>query len=43
MAQTLVNLDSLPAIANPGRIVILGSKWYPELVSSMSETCAGVL
>jgi 6,7-dimethyl-8-ribityllumazine synthase len=43
MAKTLVNLDSLPAIEQPGRIVILGSKWYPEIVASMSETCERVL
>ncbi len=43
MAKTLVSLDSLPEIEQPGRIVILGSKWYPEIVTSMSSTCEGVL
>jgi 6,7-dimethyl-8-ribityllumazine synthase len=43
MAKTLVSLDSLPKIEQPGRIVILGSKWYPEIVSSMSDTCERVL
>ena len=43
MAQTLVNLDDLPSIDSPGRIAILGSKWYPEIVTSMSSTCERVL
>jgi 6,7-dimethyl-8-ribityllumazine synthase len=43
MAQSLVNLNSLPTITDPGRIVILGSKWYPELVNSMTGTCEKVL
>jgi len=43
MAQNTVDLASLPDIANPGRIVILGSKWYPEIVSSLTRTCEKVL
>lgn len=43
MAQNTVDLSSLPEILNPGRIVILGSKWYPEIVASLTDTCAKVL
>ncbi len=43
MAKTLVDLSDLPAIAAPGRIAILQSKWYPEIVTSMSSTCEEVL
>jgi len=43
MAKTLVDLSDLPAIAAPGRIAILQSKWYPEIVTSMSATCEQVL
>lgn len=43
MAKTLVDLSRLPRIDTPGRIAILCSKWYPEIVESMSSTCAGVL
>ena len=43
MAKTLVDLSGLPAIAGPGRIAILQSKWYPEIVTSMSATCERVL
>lgn len=43
MAKTLVSLDDLPGIDSPGRIAILGSKWYPEIVTSMSSTCEQVL
>jgi 6,7-dimethyl-8-ribityllumazine synthase len=43
MAQSLVDLNSLPIVTDPGRVVILGSKWYPELVASMSTTCEKVL
>ena len=41
--QTTVDLSSLPAIDNPGRIAILKSKWYPELVNNMSSACVEVL
>ena len=41
--QTSVDLSNLPAIANPGQIHILKSKWYPEYVESMAEACASVL
>lgn len=43
MAQNTIDLTTLPAIENPGRVVILGSKWYPELVERMSSTCEKVL
>ena len=43
MAQHAVDLSNLPAIENPGKIAILKSKWYPELTTRLSETCAGVL
>lgn len=43
MAKTVVDLSGLPAVENPGRIAILKSKWYPEIVDSMSNTCARVL
>ncbi len=43
MAQTKVDLDSLPDIVDPGRIAMLCSKWYPELVTSLASTCERVL
>jgi 6,7-dimethyl-8-ribityllumazine synthase len=43
MAKTVVDLSSLPAIASPGRIAILCSKWYPEIVDAMSTVCERVL
>ena len=43
MAKTVVDLSALPVVDNPGRIAILKSKWYPEIVDSMADTCAGVL
>ena len=43
MAKTVVDMSHLPEIPNPGRIVILRSKWYPEIVESMSDTCERVL
>ena len=43
MAKTVVDLDSLPRIENPGRIEILKSKWYPEVVDALAATCEGVL
>lgn len=43
MAKTVVDLSGLPAIENPGRIAILQSKWYPQIVGSLSKTCEGVL
>jgi 6,7-dimethyl-8-ribityllumazine synthase len=43
MAKTVVDLSGLPAIASPGRIAILQSKWYPEIVTSMSSICEAVL
>ena len=41
--KTVVDTSGLPAIDRPGRICILQSKWYPELVQSMSEACPQVL
>lgn len=41
--KTVVDVSALPAIQKPGRICILQSKWYPELVQSMTEACRGVL
>ncbi|MGE0623523.1 MAG: 6,7-dimethyl-8-ribityllumazine synthase [Pseudomonadales bacterium] len=43
MAKTVVDLSGLPPVADPGRIAILKSKWYPEIVDSMADACAGVL
>ena len=43
MAQTAIDLSALPEVANPGRVAILKSKWYPELVDSLADTCATVL
>lgn len=43
MAKTVVDLSHLPAISAPGRIAILQSKWYPEIVGSMASVCARVL
>ena len=41
--KTVVDTSGLPAIDRPGRICILQSKWYPELVQSMSEPCQQLL
>jgi 6,7-dimethyl-8-ribityllumazine synthase len=43
MARTVVDLSHLPDIVSPGRIAILRSKWYPEIVDSMSSVCAQAL
>ena len=43
MAQTAVDLSKLPVIENPGRIAILKSKWYSELVDNLARTCEEVL
>lgn len=43
MAKTVVDLSELPRIESPGRIAILRSKWYPDIVDSMSSVCAQVL
>jgi 6,7-dimethyl-8-ribityllumazine synthase len=43
MARTIVDLSHLPDIVSPGRIAILRSKWYPEIVDSMSSVCAQAL
>ena len=41
--KTVVDTSGLPAIDRPGRICILQSTWYPELVQSMTEACQQVL
>ena len=43
MAQSAIDLSQLPQIANPGKIAILKSKWYPELNNRLADTCARVL
>ena len=43
MAQTAIDLSKLPTIDNPGRIAILKSKWYPQLVDKLADKCAAVL
>lgn len=43
MARTVVDLGHLPQITDPGRIAIIRSKWYPEIVGSMSDVCERVL
>ncbi len=43
MARVNTSLNDLPLIENPGRIAILQSKWYPEVVNSLSEACQSVL
>ncbi len=41
--KTTVDLSALPPIDKPGRIAILKSKWYPEVVNNMSAACHAVL
>ena len=41
--KTTVDLSSLPVIDQPGRIAILKSKWYPDLVGSLAATCVSTL
>jgi 6,7-dimethyl-8-ribityllumazine synthase len=41
--KTEVDLSSLPALTEPGRVVILKSKWYPQLVGSLEATCVELL
>ena len=41
--KTTVDLSALPAIERPGKIAILKSKWYPELVNNLSATCVRTL
>ena len=41
--KTVVDTSALPTIDRPGRICILQSKWYPELVQSMTAACQQVL
>ena len=41
--KTLIDLSDLPVIRDPGSIVILKSKWYPDLVNNLSATCIEVL
>ncbi len=41
--QTAIDIQALPRVDNPGRIAILKSKWYPELVQNMADACVEVL
>ena len=41
--KTSINFSDLPTIRDPGSIVILKSKWYPDLVNNLSSTCTEVL
>ncbi len=41
--KTSVDLSGLSRVNNPGAIHILCSKWYPELVQSLSNACERVL
>lgn len=41
--KTTVDLSDLPVIDQPGRIAILKSKWYPEVVNNLSAACVEVL
>lgn len=41
--KTNADLSTLPVIENPGRIAILKSKWYPELVDSLAAACEAAL
>ena len=41
--KTTVDLSALPVIENRGRIAILKSKWYPELVNNLSAKCVQTL
>jgi 6,7-dimethyl-8-ribityllumazine synthase len=41
--KTTVDVSTLPAIANKGRIAILKGKWYSDLVESMASKCEAVL
>ena len=43
MVMTTADVSNLPVIDNPGRIAILKSKWYPEVVDSLAVACEGVL
>ncbi|MEM9622915.1 MAG: 6,7-dimethyl-8-ribityllumazine synthase [Pseudomonadota bacterium] len=41
--QSPIDIASLPVIQSPGRIAILKSKWYPDLVQNMADACTQVL
>ncbi len=41
--KNTIDLSALPKIQQLGRIAILQSKWYPELVGSMTQACVSVL
>lgn len=41
--KTAVDLSTLPALPNPGRVVILKSKWYGDLITCMAAKCIEVL
>ena len=41
--QSSIETESLPEFEDPGRVVILKSKWYPEMVDSMARKCVALL
>lgn len=41
--QNVIDVTQLPVILEPGRIVVLKSKWYPEFVESLASTCVDIL
>ncbi len=41
--QSAIDVSALPKIQAPGRIAILKSKWYPDLVQNMANACVEVL
>lgn len=43
MAKTIVDMSNLPRVVDPGRIAIVQSKWYPDIVGSMAAVCERVL
>jgi 6,7-dimethyl-8-ribityllumazine synthase len=43
MAKVSADVENLPRIENPGRIAILKSKWYPEVVNRLAQTCEQIL
>ena len=43
MAKTVVDTSRLPRIEAPGRIAIVQSKWYPEIVDAMAGVCQTML
>lgn len=43
MAQHAIDRSKLPRIEAPGRMALLCSKWYPELVQAMADACSETL